>query len=289
MVSDAGQRRYLSYSLDFDTRSVILGMVIKDDWTTEVKEIWANNQAQVRQQVCIEFGKSQLDKKIQNFIAIDSKPSSVLAYHNEYFGQIRRSFIMGNYYPSLVGASALGERILNHLVLDQRDNFTDQPEYNRVSKKQSFDNWPFLLKLLSNWGVLLPETIPHFKQLLKLRNQSIHFDPKTYGNIRSDAILAIASLRSIIEFQFGTFGNQPWYIAGTNGNSFIKKKYEANPFIKRYFAENCPFVGPYYSAKFESPNFKFFDHSDYGQGNCTDEEYAEKFNKREIGQLAKIP
>jgi hypothetical protein len=47
-------------------------------------------------------------------------PSSVVALHNIHLTQVRAAFVGMNYYPALLGASGLGERILNQLVLTLR-------------------------------------------------------------------------------------------------------------------------------------------------------------------------
>jgi hypothetical protein len=77
---------------------------------------------------------------------------TVLAYHNQFFDQARRSFVIGAYYPALVSACALGERILNHLILDLRGFYKNKPEYRQVYRKESFDNWQIPVDTLEAWG-----------------------------------------------------------------------------------------------------------------------------------------
>jgi len=47
----------------------------------------------------------------------------VIAYHNSFLRRVRDAFASGNYYPALTAGCALGERILNHLILDLREEF----------------------------------------------------------------------------------------------------------------------------------------------------------------------
>lgn len=54
-------------------------------------------------------------------------------------------------YPALVGACALGERILNHLILDLRGAYAHTPEYKRVHRKDSFDDWRVPIDTLAAW------------------------------------------------------------------------------------------------------------------------------------------
>jgi hypothetical protein len=71
-----------------------------------------------------------------------------VAFHNVFFNQVRDSFVIGSYYPALTAACALGERILNHLVLGLRDSFRTAEEYKRVYRKDSFDNWMIPIDVL---------------------------------------------------------------------------------------------------------------------------------------------
>src|SRR6185437_16568300 len=139
-LADYGRRRHLSYTLDFDTRLHTLEDP-GEGWDEAAKAMHLTNREQTRQSLAAEFGADQLDAKIQNFVAIGSKPFSVLAYHNPLFDEARRAFVIGAYYPALVGACALGERILNHLILDLRAHYGHTPEYKKVYRKDSFDDW----------------------------------------------------------------------------------------------------------------------------------------------------
>ncbi len=52
----------------------------------------------------------------------------------------------GVYHLALTAACALGERILNHLVLTLRDEFRSSPEFKRIYRSESFDNWEVALR-----------------------------------------------------------------------------------------------------------------------------------------------
>jgi hypothetical protein len=233
--SDAGRRRHLSWGADFDTRSIFLTTTIEDDWDDLAKTLWTENRAKIREELRREYGEWRLEDKITNYIAIGTKPFSILAYHNSFYGQVRRSFVMGAYYPALTGTCALGERILNHLILDLRKHYKGNPEYRRVYKKQSFDDWRRAIDTLEAWDVLLPSVLIEFRALQTIRRRSIHFNVGTYSTLRHDSLAAMLHMRKIIEQQFGTHGLQSWFIPGTPGQTFLKKEYESNPFISTYF------------------------------------------------------
>ena len=252
-----------------------------------MRRLHLENRERVTAGLAREFGSDQLDRKIEDFVAIGFKPFSILAYHNWFFDQARRAFVMGSYYPALVAACALGERILNHLTLDLRDFYRHTSVYKQVHRKSSFDNWDTPIDALEAWSVLLPEATVEFRALKALRHRSIHFSVGTYASLRDDALAAIIHMRKIIDQQFTAFGDRPWFIEGTRGLVFIKRDWEKDPFVRTYYLRTCPFVGPYFTISFEN-GLTYHDHSDYGDGDWTDEEFAAAFEARLPEQLAKV-
>lgn len=63
------------------------------------------------------------------------------------------SFATGAHCASLVAAGALGERILNQLVISLRSDYHSHPATARVANKDSFQNWHTMLSALGEWGV----------------------------------------------------------------------------------------------------------------------------------------
>ncbi len=288
-IPDAARRRHLSWGMDFDSRALMLGMKIEDDWEPQVQELHRANISRAREGLAAEFGSIAIESKIENFLAIGTKPMSVLAYHNQFFDQVRRAFVMGDYYPALVGACALGERILNHLILDMRVSFSNTAEYKRVSRKYSFNDWDVPIDTLVAWDILLPTAESEFRSLKTLRHRSIHFNISTYSTLREDALAAILHMRTIIEQQFGSFAVRPWFIPGTKGHVFIKKEYESHPFVLAYFIPRCPFVGPLFGMAHSDEGWQFFDVPDYGNGDWSDEEFAREYNERDPAQVVTGP
>ncbi len=286
LLVDFGRRRHLSYTMDFDTRAHMFEEP-GDGWSEDARRLHLENRERIKAGLAQEFGSDYLDKKIEDFVAIGFKPFSVIAYHNRFFDQARRSFVIGAHYPALVSACALGERILNHLILDLREFYKHTPQYKQVHRKDSFDNWRLPIDTLEAWNVLRPKAVTEFKALMALRHRSIHFNTSTYATLREDALAAIHHMREIIEEQFTAFGDRPWFIEGTKGHVFIKRDWEENPFIKIYYLPTCPFVGPHFAISFDR-GLKFHDHFDYGDGVWTDDEFATAFEARSPEQLAKV-
>ena len=280
-------KRHLIWSSDFDTRANILGTEIREDWEEQVKELWRKNKTDIAEGLRVEFGALDFDRKVRDFVALGIVPFSIVAHHNLLFAQVRKAFVQGAYYPALTGVCALGERILNHLIIDLRESFQATAQYKTVFRKDSFENWRLAVDVLAAWGVLQQEVDKLFMELETQRNRAIHFNPETATNLRDEALAAIHTVRDIIERQFGGFGIRPWIISGTKGHCFIKRGWDDDPFLKRYYLPQCPLVGYKFAIKFDRHRRPiFFDFQDYGPGTLTDEEFRDKYNNRQISDLA---
>ena len=287
---DAGRRRYLCFSFDFDTRAALREGAIQEGWDDQARKSFEKHLSSLRRNLAEEFGEHDLDRKIENFKAIGTIPLSVLSYHNTFFRQLRAAYVVGAYYPALVGACTLGERILNHLMLDLREFYKETEQYTeKVASSRTFDNWPTMINALEAWGVLLPDVTKEFRALYKMRGRSVHFNIKTPDIVNDDALAAIRHLRSIIEQQFAGFGRAPWIIPGTLGHAFIRKEFETNPFVMTYFLPNFNFVGPLFGMAWTPDGWLIDDHRDYGDGIWTDEEFAREFNERDPAKVVAPP
>jgi hypothetical protein len=212
-----------------------------------VKALDRQNKERILAGLVQEYGPTAFDQKVQNFIDLGAKPFSIVAFHNKFFEQCRRAFVMGGYFPALTGACALGERILNHLILLLRDDFKTTPQYKHVYRKDSFDNWGAAIDTLEAWGVLLPPTVQKFREFVGVRNRAIHFDPATDTNDRPLALEALNLLKGIIDSQFSACGTQPWFLGDVPGEVYIKKEAESNPFVRKVYLPNCLLVGPFHT------------------------------------------
>jgi hypothetical protein len=269
-------KRYRVISMDFDSRAASLAMEIRDDWEERVKEQHRANQENIKRGLLYEYGSTAADVKLQNFIDLGSKPMSILAFHNRFLEQTRRAFVVGSYYPALTAACSLGERILNHLIRILREDFKSTPEYKEVYRKDSFDDWDEAIDTLESWRVLLPEVIQTYRELKTIRHRSIHFNPDVDTDDRTLALGAIGKLTTIISRQFGSFGNQPWFIPGIRGASYIKKEAEEWPFVKRVYIPNSHLVGPLHKLGPVNGRIDLvhvYDDNDYEEREISDDEF----------------
>ncbi len=280
-------KRYLVFPQDFDTRAYALEEE-KESWEERPRQLHRENKRKLLEQLEREYGSYDFDAKVARFKEIGISPFSMVSFHNRFFAEVRQAFIVGSYYPALTGACALGERMLNHMLLILRGEFSNTPEYKRVYRKKSFDDWGLAINTLKSWGVLDNMLEAEFNALKELRNKSIHFNHETYANTKDDSLNAIKTISEIISLRFGFFRKEhTWGIEGTVGAQFIKKEFEADPFIKHFYIPKCPLVGPYYAVNFLNEGVLFVDRSVYEDTEVSDEIFSDIFNNRKIEEVSK--
>jgi hypothetical protein len=270
-------KRHRVLSMDFDARANLLGIEVKESWDPTAKESMSSNQASVRADLLAEYGAVHFDRKLENFRALGAAPFSVIAFHNQFFRQARDAFVIGSYYPALTGACALGERVLNHLILALRNDFSHTPEYKRVHRQDSFDNWSVPTDALTNWGVLLPEATELFRQLRDVRNRTLHFNPATDRNARPEALTALVLFQEIVSRQFSAFDG-PWYIPNAHGLSFIRRDQIDLPFVRRIVLPSCRLVGPAHDLRMRANGtWEVIDDGPYPEEEISDEDFVTRF------------
>jgi hypothetical protein len=263
-------KRYRVIVIDFDSRALTLD-TIQDHWEDHVKELHRQNQARTIARLRAEYGELGFDAKLENFKALGAKPFFVVAYHNRFLAQSRQAFVFGQYYPALTAACALGERILNHLIIGLRDSYKGHPLYKKVYRKNSFDYWPLVIDTLADWGVLTTEATEGFRLLNEKRNNALHFNLTTELNDRQLALEAIKNLEEIVSHQFSGFGLLPWLLPSP-GECFIKKEFESSPFVQLVYLPNCAHLGYKHVVTHIFP-WEFQDADDYPDQEVSDEEF----------------
>jgi len=271
-------KRYRILAYDFDSRATNLKIEIQEDWEEHIKEQWKLTQESIKEGLIAEYGAIGAFKKINNFIELDANPISIIAFHNKFLRQVRSAYVVGSYYAALTGACALGERILNHLILRLRDCHKGTDEYKKVYRKDSFDNWDLGINTLEAWEVLLPNVVKSFWELKEIRNKSIHFNPETDSNDKELSLEAISKLKEVVAGQFSGFGTQPWFIEGIKGACYIKSEFEEKPFVKEIVITNCVKVGHLHTLEHGHNGWVVHDSHDYAKIEISDERFAELMN-----------
>ena len=268
-------KRYRILNIDFDSRAILLSQKIGDHWEEQVKNLYRENKEKTSAGLIEEFGEFRFEDKLKNFLDLGPKPFSIIAFHNKFFEQCRRAFIVEAYYSALTGACALGERILNHLILALRDDFKSTPEYKHVYRNESFDDWNRAITTLETWNVLLLSTAKKFRELADVRHrEALHFNSEIESNDREIALKALKLLESIILNQFAAWGSLPWIFI-IPGQAYIKRQYELDPFVRKVYLPNCVYVGPFHKVKEITPEGHWIiQDQEYEDREITDEEFS---------------
>ena len=256
-------KRHVFIPQDFNYAVNTLNLNPPDEsWDDLRKESYHQNQDRIIQRLQLQYGPDRFFQKLENFKEIGALPASVISYHNDFFRQIRDSFVQESYYTALTGACALGERIYSHLIFDLRNSYSAPDFYKDVKNKNSFQNWDKAIKCLETWGVFQEPVISQ---------EFLHFGADIYKNLRNDALKALRHLSKIIELQFSGH-NRPCMIENTR---FIKKSFESIPFIQRYYLPQCPLVSPDHNLlRLNNGGWLVFDRENYEDKEVSDREYA---------------
>lgn len=201
--------RHRIMAVEYDARVNTLNVVIQDDWQELDKQLWANNQRLVKEQLLNDFGVSNGDQKLADFIALGIMPFSVIVSHNSILHQVRDAFTAGTYYPALVSAVSLGERILNQILLGLRDDFKDNDKTKLIRGKNTTDNWPRAIEIIKAWGVFDDDLAKDYLALYKLRVAAVHYlNPGLDNDSREEALDAIILLQKIVERRFSAISQK---------------------------------------------------------------------------------
>lgn len=273
-------RRYRPIQISFDTRSTFLDQVIDEDWEPGIQAQWRRNQSAIRMELLAEHGTVDGETKIDNYAALGPAPWSIAYEHTPVLQQVRSAFAHGDYYPALVGACALGERIFNQLILALRDDYVNHSSTTkRVRSKDSFTDWGAAVAVLHGWGVLDVPTRDIYLELEALRHASVHFDPTIDATSKEPALRAIRHIQTIVASLFPAAGGPPFFISGTVGASFFARSAEAIPLIRRIFLPRSALVSPHHGMHPEpSPTggviVRVLDDVDYSPAPLTDSEFT---------------
>ncbi|MGO4253403.1 hypothetical protein AB4Y81_14200 [Paenarthrobacter sp. TAF1] len=253
---------------------------IDPEWETDVIALHEENRRNVRMGLIHQFGNEHHEQKITDYSALGAAPWSVVDRHNLFMQQIRDSFAFGAYYPALVGACALGERILNELVIRLRSAYGSHPATADVATQGSFSNWSLCIGALFKWGVLDDPLATQFNDLRKLRNRSVHYGTHlTDSNGRLDALHAVLLIQQTVEALFKPHGGPPRFIPGTTGHTFYSLRAESDPFTSEFMLPASILVSPNFEMTYnaERGQFDVFDDDTYHEEfpELTDEEFAD--------------
>jgi len=272
-------RRYRPIEMTFDARHAMLTQEIGDDWEPAIQAQWRANQASVRMGLLAELGTVDGEAKIDHFTVLGNAPWSIVFEHNELLRQVRSAFAHGDFYPALVGACALGERLLNELIGALRGDYENHRSMTqRVRRGDPLRAWPDAVAVLLGWNVLTGDSAAAFTELGQLRHRAVHFDDSLDVGDRDVALSAVRLVQDAVGQVFSPLGGPPTFIAGTCGASFFARNAEAIPLIKRVFLPRSALLSPAHrmhpQASPTGAEWVIVDDADYPAAALTDTDFA---------------
>lgn len=279
--------RYLSpIHYNFDTRAESLKRP-RPSWEEKIRQQHEQNRAATIEGLRSQYGSADLDTKVEAFQDFGRMPMSVVFEHTPRVWQIRDAYVTGAHYPALTASCAVGEKILNHMVMTLRKHYPNQTKMTSVYEAGSISNWHTAIQALEDWKVLRTGVGTAFRKLSAIRNRALHLDPRKKRDDRSEASSAIQLLKEILESQFGTWGQHEWFIRGTIGMLFISKEWERHPFVASYYLPNTIPVSPYFRMISQPDSlWGVVDRIDLPSADTvTDEVFARAYNSRSPSDL----
>ena len=189
------------------------------------------------------FGIEDFDNKLKRFIDIDL---NVIGLPEEYYKMLKaivESYSCGYFYPAMIGAGALGERVLNRLIIKTRTYYKSSPHYKTIYKKDSFDNWDKIILILCDWNIISKEMGNMFSKLQTYRHRSVHYN-ENY-NFEINAQDAIKILIKIIKKLFDISERADiFWVCNSPGEVLVKSTVLNDPFVIEFILPNCKLVLP---------------------------------------------
>ena len=189
-----------------------------------------------------------------------------VAYH-ELLLEVEAAYVHGDCYPALTAACCLGERVLNQLLLDVRDDFRSSPRYKEVYDKASFQNWELAIGILVEWGVLKHKVAAKFRELLELRNPVVHF-----GSVADRVAQGKTAVQLLYDATAALFGTVSGNFFVCQGEVFVVRDRQDEALVRRLILPHCHLVG--YQHRIEGTPPQLIDDGAYEAGEITDDEFC---------------
>jgi len=156
------------------------------------------------------LGHNNFEEKLERWLRIDYPPLGLIDEYPQKITQIINTYSAGYFYPAVTSACCLAERILNRLILKTRGHLKNDPNYKRIYRKESFDDWGKMIDIIKDWGLVPEKAIVTMKELMPIRHQSIHYN-ETF-NFEAIAPEVINKLISDITEIFGVINRKDIYL-----------------------------------------------------------------------------
>lgn len=201
-----------------------------------------------------EWGIKDFDKKLDRYIELDLAFFGIVDEYYDLLSPVVSSYCCGLFYPAMTSCGALGERILNRLILKTRDYFKSSPHYKKIYRKKSFDQWDGIVEILLDWNVISNEVAGLFLKLKSYRNDSIHYN-NDY-DFEKNAHDALKIFASIIDKLFNYVNRKDlFWVFDVPGEIWLRSSVLDQPFVKEFVLSHCLPLTPY-CEPFATPPIK---------------------------------
>ncbi|MFH1559910.1 MAG: hypothetical protein ABID84_00640 [Chloroflexota bacterium] len=223
---------------------------------------------ELRQELEIEFGARDIDAKVERFLEASPPWIRPIWPNLNPEHEIYNAYVLGAYYPALVGACCLGEAILNELVVRLREHFKNTPSYKKVYRKDSFQDWDLAISVLLEWEVFDTTLADSYRQLSTLRKQAAH--PKVLSDVQSKSKEALKLYSGMMNKLFGPGENVVFWCPG---EMYIKREKETDPLVIEFFIPSCDYVGFKHTIRLVNGGMQYVDFDDYEDKFVDDAEF----------------
>jgi hypothetical protein len=228
-------RMYRVFGFALDTRVTLLSQMGEEQSKT------------LSESLLDQWGSRNFEDKLLRFKRLNL---SFIGIPDEYYTLLREIvdvYCCGHFYPAMTSAGALGERILNRLLIKTRGHFKTSKYYKEIYKKQSFDNWDKPILVLRDRGIISADVAESFEKLKIHRNDSIHYN-EGY-DFEENAHLAITELARIVDLQFNYIKRiDLFWVFNVPGEIWLRSTQAENPFVKEFVIPHCARLSAYCEA-----------------------------------------
>jgi len=208
------------------------------------QESYESQKKETEKHLRNEWGESDFEAKLQRLIRLDL---AYIGIADEYYNLLRSvvdSYCCGYFYPAMTSAGALGERILNRLIIKLRDHFKSSKHYKKIWNKKSFDQWDLPISILCEWDIISDEVRNAFHRLQKYRNESIHYNEEY--DFESNSHDAVKALADIIHGQFNYMNRKElFWVFDMPGEIWVRSAVVNAPFVKEFVLPHCLQLTPF--------------------------------------------
>ena len=223
---------------DLDRRYRLLNFRVDTRRAFYSEPVLAASAASSTDHLRAELGSQNFDAKFERWMKIDYPPLGVIDEYPGKIEQIINTYCIGYAYPAVTSSCCLAERILNRLVIKSRHHFKSHPDYKKIYRKNSFDDWEKMLGLISEWNLVPARAIECFRELIPIRHQSIHYNERY--DFEAVAPATINNLIAAITEVFGVLNRKDIYLLfDVPGEVWVRSEAQCLPFVKEFAVPHC--------------------------------------------------